>query len=204
MKTSGKNMTTENGKEETKVLNIKCVVVGDGAVGKTCLLQSYCDNHFSEEYVPIIFDNTTKDMDVDGHSISLGLWDTAGQEDYDRLRPLPYTGADVFVLCFSVDQRVSLENIKAKWYPEIRYHCPLSPVILVATQLDLREEKTKSDGKKFVSKSDGEKVARSIKAVKFLECSARTQKNMEAVFDEAVRAGLYKTKKKRKHKCRIL
>ena len=96
---------------------------------------------------------------VDGKTISLGLWDTAGQEDYDRLRPLSYPQTDVFLVCFSLVSPPSYENVRTKvwlpyfmsypsywsrqpnqWYPEISHHAPSTSMLLVGTKLDLRED----------------------------------------------------------------
>jgi Ras-related C3 botulinum toxin substrate 1 len=68
---------------------------------------------------------------VDGHSVSLELWDTAGQEDYDIQRPQSYLQTDVFLICFSVISPSTCDNVTAKWVPEIKHHCPDAPIILV-------------------------------------------------------------------------
>ncbi|KAF5286649.1 hypothetical protein FQR65_LT12480 [Abscondita terminalis] len=189
---------------------IKCVVVGDGTVGKTCMLISYTTDSFPGEYVPTVFDNYSAPMVVDGISVSLGLWDTAGQEDYDRLRPLSYPQTDVFLICFSVASPSSFENVTSKWYPEIKHHCPDAPMILVGTKIDLRDDRETlnslaDQGLSPIKREQGQKLANKIRAVKYMECSALTQRGLKQVFDEAVRAVLRpEPQKRRQRKCLII
>lgn len=189
---------------------IKCVVVGDGAVGKTCLLISYTTNAFPGEYIPTVFDNYSANVMVDGKPINLGLWDTAGQEDYDRLRPLSYPQTDVFLVCFSIISPASFENVRAKWYPEVSHHCPNTPVMLVGTKVDLRDDKDtiqvlQSKHLGPLTYAQGLQMAKEINAVKYAECSALTQKGLKMVFDDAIRAVLRPpAKKKAKKSCMIL
>ena len=169
----------------------KCVVVGDATVGKTSLLISYTSNSFPRDYVPTIFDNFAVNLPYNGHAISLGLWDTAGSEDYDRLRPLSYPNTDVLLICFSIASPTSFKHVKAKWFPEVAHHCPRVPIILVGTKTDLRaDEETvrhlKSEQSSPVSEDAGKQMAQDIGAVKYLECSALTQDGVQEVFNQAV------------------
>merc|ERR550514_2662142 len=143
--------------------NVKCVIVGDGAVGKTCLLISYTTN--------------------------------ALPEDYDRLRPLSYPQTDVFLVAFSLISRASFENVKQKWWPELKHHCPGVPTILVGTKLDLRSDantvaKLREKNQTPITFEEGVEMSRQIGATKYLECSALTQKGLKNVFDEAIRVVL--------------
>ncbi|CAH1435138.1 unnamed protein product [Lactuca virosa] len=88
-----------------------------------------------KDYVPTVFDNFSANVVVDGSTVNLGLWDTAGQEDYNRLRPLSYRGADVFILAFSLISKASYEKVSKKWIPELRHYAPGVPIILVGTKL---------------------------------------------------------------------
>jgi len=171
--------------------NIKCVVVGDGAVGKTSLLMSYTENRFPVEYVPTIFDNFTTGVEVDGKLINLALWDTAGQEEYARLRTLSYPETDVFIICYSVVAPDSYHNVQQKWAPEVQHHCPSAAKLLVGTKIDLRDnhttlQKLAENRQKPLNEEDGQKLAQRLNAV-YRECSAMMSKGVQQVFEEAVR-----------------
>mmetsp|Transcript_15148 Transcript_15148/g.18730 ORF Transcript_15148/g.18730 Transcript_15148/m.18730 type:complete len:194 (-) Transcript_15148:2290-2871(-) len=165
---------------------IKCVTIGDGAIGKTCMLISFVRSAFPSEYSPTVFDNYHANIMVDQKAVNLGLWDTAGQEDFDRLRPLSYPGTDVFLLCFSITSRTSFENITQKWLPEIKIHNPTTPYLICGTKADIREDKQHS-GVQLVRQEEGDELAKKTKAYLYVECSALTQKGLKQVFDEIVR-----------------
>lgn len=188
---------------------IKCVVVGDGAVGKTCLLISYTTSSFPTEYVPTVFDNYSANVMVDGKTLQLGLWDTAGQEDYDRLRPLSYPGTDIFLVCFSVESPTTFDNVTKKWYPEIHQHVPAAPFILVGTKTDLRNDaktlkELESKRQSPITKQQGEQLCAELKLIKYLECSALTRDGINEVFNEAIRIVLSTRAAGQKKKCNIL
>lgn len=140
---------------------------------------------------------------------TLGLFDTAGQEDYDRLRPLSYPQTDVFLVCFSVTSPASFENVREKWFPEVHHHCPGVPCLIVGTQVDLRDdpaviEKLARQRQRPISYEAGERLAKDLGAVKYVECSALTQKGLKNVFDEAIVAALEPPVSKKPKKCFLL
>ncbi|ODQ79801.1 hypothetical protein BABINDRAFT_161495 [Babjeviella inositovora NRRL Y-12698] len=159
--------------------DIKLVVVGDGGCGKTCLLVSYTQNKFPEIYVPTIFETYLAQMlapDSQKH-IALSLWDTAGQEEYDRLRPLSYPDVDIILACFSLTNQTSLQNIKDAWVPELNHFCPGVPVLLVGTKSDLESSITNDQ---IMS------IAQQVNAIGFVKCSAKTMSNVRNVFNFAL------------------
>ena len=95
----------------------------------------------------------------------------------------------MFLVCFSVTSPASFENVKEKWFPEVHHHCPGVPCLIVGTQVDLRDdpavqEKLAKQKQRPVQHDAGEKLARELGAVKYVECSALTQKGLKNVFDE--------------------
>uniref|UniRef100_A0A3B1IVE8 Ras homolog family member G n=1 Tax=Astyanax mexicanus TaxID=7994 RepID=A0A3B1IVE8_ASTMX len=98
--------------------SVKCVVVGDSAVGKSCLLITFTTNAYPGVLVPTVFDNYSSEITVDSRPITLNLWDTSGYEEFNRLRPLSYPQTDVFIICFSISSPGSYDNVRFKWHPE--------------------------------------------------------------------------------------
>ncbi|MBN3278591.1 RHOA protein, partial [Polyodon spathula] len=203
----------------------KLVIVGDGACGKTCLLIVFSKDQFPEVYVPTVFENYVADIEVDSKQVELALWDTAGQEDYDRLRPLSYPDTDVILMCFSIDSPDSLENIPEKWTPEVKHFCPNVPIILVGNKKDLRnDEHTRRElakmkqvqgaghragtrlnqGQEPVKPEEGRDMANRIGAFGYMECSAKTKDGVREVFEMATRAALQARRGKKQSKCLLL
>lgn len=187
----------------------KLVIVGDGACGKTCLLIVFSKDQFPEIYVPTVFENYVADIEIDDRVVELALWDTAGQEEYDRLRPLSYPDTDVVLMCYSIDNPDSLENIEEKWVPEVRHFCPTVPIILIGNKKDLRNNQETIrelavQKMSPVTNENGNLVASRIGAHDFLECSAKTKEGVKEVFESATRAALKSRKPPRKKKCMIL
>lgn len=171
---------------------VKLVVVGDGGCGKTCLLISYSRGEFPTAYVPTIFENyITYVENADGKNVELALWDTAGQEEYDRLRPLSYQNVNVILVCYSVGSLISLNNVKEKWAPEIQHFCPNVSIILVGTKSDLFQDREfLLSNSQTVDYQDAEVVSKLIGAKYHIRCSAKTTENINQVFNLAVNVGL--------------
>jgi len=195
--------------------SVKICVVGDGAVGKTTLLIVYTSGSFPSEYIPSVFDNYSANIMIESKPYQLGLWDTAGQEDYDRLRPLSYPGTDTFFVCFSIVSRTSFSNVQAKWVPEIKAHLPSAQIVLVGTKLDLRTDKDTLERLKEksltpITKEEGEALAKLIGADCYLECSSLTQEGVKQVFDTATlkvinaRTKLAPKSKKKNASCSVM
>ncbi|EGF81536.1 hypothetical protein BATDEDRAFT_16310 [Batrachochytrium dendrobatidis JAM81] len=187
----------------------KLVIVGDGACGKTCLLIVFSKGTFPEAYVPTVFENYVADVEVDNRRVELALWDTAGQEDYDRLRPLSYPDSHVILICYAIDSPDSLDNVQEKWISEVIHFCARLPIILVGCKKDLRNDpKTIQELAKTqqspVTYEQGQAVAQKIGAHKFLECSARLNEGVHEVFEHATRAALVRQVTTHKTKCMLI
>lgn len=171
------------------------MIIGDGACGKTSLLSVFTLGRFPASYVPTVFENYIADCRIEHRSVRLSLWDTAGQEDHDRLRRLAYARSNVVVVGFSVDSPESLGNVRHKWIPEARKYLPDVPVILVGLKSDQRQDSLVVSGMgksatRFVSTEEGAGIAQQCGARRYLECSSSTGQGVDAVFETATRLAL--------------
>jgi small GTP-binding protein len=166
------------------------------------MLYSYCYDRLPNA-LPTVFESYSANVTVAGKPINFSLWDTAGQDEYDRLRPLSYPQTDVFLVCFSIISPASFENVRenvrSKWCPEIQHYCPGTPILLVGTKSDLRGDQAMisqlaSKGLKMIDKEQALGLAKEIGAAEYHECSALTQEGLKNVFDRAIHVGLNKTK----------
>ncbi|KAF2225285.1 rho3 protein-like protein [Elsinoe ampelina] len=181
----------------TKTVQRKLVLLGDGACGKTSLLNVFTRGYFPTVYEPTVFENYVHDIFIDNVHVELSLWDTAGQEEFDRLRSLSYDDTHAIMLCFSVDSPESLENVEAKWVGEIAENCPGVRLVLVALKCDLRETAGEEEGeannepkRPLIDYKQGLAVAEKIRALRYLECSAMKNRGVNEAFTEAARVAL--------------
>ncbi|CAI7623013.1 unnamed protein product [Penicillium pancosmium] len=177
----------------------KLVVVGDGACGKTCMLNVFSKGTFPETYVPTVLENYVAHVEVDGQHVQLALWDTVGHEEYDRLRPF-YADSNAILICFAIDSPDSLDNVWEKWISEVLHFCNGLPIILVGCKKDLRHapetiEELRKTSQSPVTTEQGEEVSKKFLAYKYLECSARTGEGINEVFEAAANARIPKSRK---------
>ena len=186
--------------EEEDLIEKKIVVVGDGAVGKTCLLWAFGKGSFPTEYIPTVMDEDKKKVQHGKEMVMLKLCDTAGGEYYDLLRPSVYQDCHVVIMAFSLVSRASFNNIISArwgWYTEYQRYVKDAQIILVGTKQDLVEdpkmlEKLKTKHEVPVTSEEGKAMAKSINAFCYRECSALTQFGVQELLKEVIKAAFFK------------
>ncbi|KAH6907462.1 GTP-binding protein rho5 [Coprinopsis sp. MPI-PUGE-AT-0042] len=178
----------------------KLVIVGDGDCGKTCLLTTFVKGKFPDVYVPTVIEpelstttitlESVRNNEGEPWQIELSLWDTEGDMNHERLRPLSYPGAHVFLICFSIDSPESLDNVLQKRAGEVIHFCPEVPIILVGCKKDLRNssatlQKLEKMNQRPVSLQEVKPIKQAIGAKYYLECSAKTGEGLHDLFQHA-------------------
>jgi len=202
---AGTSSTSGDGSAK-KIPTIKLVVVGDPGKLKQYLLATYVTNKYPEEYVLPVYDNYAVTVMIGDEPYTLGLFDTTGQEGYDRLRPLSYPQTDVFLILISTSKPSHYKSARDTWAPELKHHCPGVPFLLVGIQ-DPPNDALDTASRKKARLDEGTKLAREIGAEKYVECELTSQRGVKNVFDEAIVAALEPPavpKKRRRSRLRLL
>lgn len=171
----------------------KLVFIGDGASGKSCLINRLVNDQFDDQYEPTVFDEEKIFYEVseDGsYNLSktetktsrvLRYYDTAGQEDFETLRKLAYRGCDILVIVFSIVNKDSFDNVRAKWNQDRKAHMSKAKAILVGTKSDLVGDPNFTN---CVKKEEAEQMRKSIKATNYIETSSKTGDGVPNVLQE--------------------
>ncbi|XP_016355845.1 ras-related protein Rab-23-like [Sinocyclocheilus anshuiensis] len=160
--------------EEDMEVAIKVVVVGNGAVGKSSMIQRYCKGIFTKDYKKTIgVDFLERQIIVNGEDVRLMLWDTAGQEEFDAITKAYYRGAQACVLVFSTTDRESFEAISS-WREKVEMEVGDIPTVLVQNKIDLLDDTV-------IKNEEAEGLAKRLK-LRFYRTSVKEDLNVNEVF----------------------
>jgi len=183
-------MSRSRGESNAAIRTIKCVIVGDDDVGKSTLVKRWITGaKVNPEDVPRLVHEKNATITIDDKIVQILMWDTIGNPDHDRIRPLGYYDADVFAVLFSMVNQKSLNNVSNLWHPEIRHIVPGAKILLIGTKCDLSKHSTN------IPMEDIEEVKKEIGAFEFVQCSAVTGENVDGLLHLIYKA--YKSKPKK-------
>lgn len=166
------------------VKEVKIVVVGDGCCEKKPVLEVLNNRPYFERCDYSCWDNYSQDVNIDNIPYRFHIWDTAGQDEFDRIRPLSYSGADAILLCFSLDSKSSLYNLSEKWIGELNHHCPKAKIILIGTKSDLRI----TGNKNHITDQEANQFLTENNCSAFIPCSAKTGEGINEIFPAVIKA----------------
>lgn len=171
--------------------SVKVTMVGDSEVGKTSLMITRTRDTFPEGPMPLVSDHEMQTLMFENVPTILDIWDSESGGEHDRMRPTNYPCTDLFLLVFSCVSPESFENIRSRWYPEIKKHGPRVPILLVATKTDLLEDAETLDtlqrrvDRGPVTVDEIRDLALEIGAITCFETSAKRGDGVALLFESA-------------------
>lgn len=175
-------------------------LLGDGGVGKTCILLTYTNGAFPGEYIPTVFDQYRTTVTADGVDYDVRLDDSSGGDDLEIVRSLQWSGSSVFILCFSCVNPNSMARLETLWLPEAQKALPGVQIVFVCTKTDLRNDaeairRTQDNYQRDpITTEEGRRFAKRFK-VPYFEVSSLTQPTtLQTLFLEVMRMAVRKQK----------
>ena len=170
--------------EEHKKFKFKITVVGDGAVGKTSLIQKFTNDTFKTEYIKTIGAQfSVFDKKIDGDKIKLLFWDIAGQDDFNFLRPSFFKNSVAAIIVFTLEENeLGVESFKHihNWEKDIKDYCGDIPIILLGNKVDLVDEEK-------IDLSEVEKIVEGDNYLGFFITSAKTGQGVIEAFNAIIK-----------------
>ncbi|KAJ5071373.1 rho-related protein racd-related [Anaeramoeba ignava] len=185
---------------------INCVIIGDKSVGKTTALMVYSQKEFPKNDIPMTCEKIDVDVSNDKTEAILSLFDYSGKEHLNELDSNDLN-VDVFLIMFSTVDRDSFENIKTKWFQEIRKKDLQTPIVLIGTKIDLRNDPNYLQDHEIepITKEEGTKLAKELGAIDYQEISSLSLENIDNLFRSSISSGLKrKIANSKKENCLIL
>lgn len=153
---------------------IKVVIVGNGGVGKSSMIQRYCKGIFTKDYKKTIgVDFLERQIEIDGEDVRIMLWDTAGQEEFDAITKAYYRGAQACVITFSTTDRASFEAVR-EWKRKVENECQEIPTVIVQNKIDLIDQSV-------VTADEVETLAQQLNC-RLIRTSVKEDVNVASVF----------------------
>ena len=166
----------------------KLMIIGNGGVGKTTLVNRYLTGLFAEGTITIGVDFHIKAVEIDGKKVTLQIWDFAGEDRFRFLLPSYAKGANGVIFMFDITRYASLNSVN-EWLDVFRKSFKEEeeevPMIIVGGKLDLNERRT-------IPRSEAENIASEFQFHDYLECSAKTGENVEDIFNKITRVMMEK------------
>ncbi|XP_028164737.1 ras-related protein Rab-9B isoform X1 [Ostrinia furnacalis] len=174
------------GRSSNRNTLLKIVILGDGGVGKSCLMSRFISNHFDDHsFHTIGVEFMNKTIEVNGKEYTLQVWDTAGQERFKSLRTPFYRGSDICILAYAIDDRSSFNNIKI-WLNEFLHYAGVKngiekfPFMVVGNKSDVSSKDREVSHDQLKQWCDDNKIAT------YIETSAKNDNNVVEAFSLAV------------------
>ncbi len=154
----------------------KILVIGEGAVGKTSIATRYTTGGFKESHLMTVGANfMLKNLEINGQTVKLSIWDTAGQEKFRKVVESYYKGGSGVLICFAINDRRSFEALEY-WYSSTQKHLGTNAkYVLVGNKSDLESDRE-------VKKEEAESWAQAH-GMKYFETSALKNTNIKEVFE---------------------
>ena len=157
-------------------LKKKMVLLGDGGVGKTSLINRFVLNRFDEKYIATIGTRVSKKtIELGDYEITLMIWDILGQKGYQRVQWASFRGSEGAFLVFDLTRRSTFESLERYWIPELFKIAPNIPIIFLGNKKDLPNWEVDEEEVANLSRKYGSE---------YHLTSAKTGENVELAFRE--------------------